>query len=308
MQYPTLKTIIKPNITMIGLLLTIYLANWILLLLFNPMWLMISIFLITLFNVLLIIQINSKYSIIRIKTFLPVFFFTLFISVWTETHLLWSSHLALTAFLFSLMLFLGMYRNNKAVEPAFLGTLLISITGLINPAYLFLIPISWIGFVMLRSFSTKVFLASVTGLLVPWIFYFSYQLWTGDEIHLFDNLYFNFQLNSLFTGKAIHHQVYIASIVILMIVSLFRIYTNLLNDTVQTRKNIHVLLLYLIFLVVIVVSFAQSLFAFLPFIAFCLAMLFSHPFTLNKSKFYPTLFIFFVLINCAYVILNYLIF
>ena len=325
MKYPNLKKIIQPDISLIGLLITVYLANWMLSYIYipdfqeysaaslrvlplNPLWLIISIFLITLLNILLMIQISSKYSIIRTKTFLPVFFFALFISVWQESHFLWSSHLALTAFLFSLMLFLGMYRNRKAVEPAFLGTFLISLTGLINPVYLFLIPVSWIGFTIMKSFSTKVFFASLMGGVVPWIFYFSYHLWRGNETHLFDNLLFDFQPYFLFSGRQLHEQVYIAITVIILIVGLLGFYTNLLSDTVQTRKNIHLILLYLIFMVLIIFSFAKNAFAFLPFIAFCLAILLSHPFSLNKSRLYPILFIFFISVNCVYVLLNYFIF
>lgn len=324
-MYPSLKKIIQPNFTMIGLLLTIYFAIWILnyiylpdiqnypeaqspILPLKPMWHIISIFLISLINVLLIIQINSKYSIIRMKSFLPIFFYTLFISVWKDAHMLWSSHLAFTAFLISLLFFLSMYRNKKAVEESFVGTILISLTGLINPIYLLLIPVSWLGFIILRSISIKVFLASLIGLIVPWIYYFSYQWWMGNEIHLFDNLQVNFQFYDLIAEKALHYQIYIGALVVLMVVFLFRIYTNLLSDSIQTRKNINVILLYLVFLLLIVMSFSHEVLAFLPFIAFCLAMLVAHPFTLNKSKIYPLLFIVFVLLNIAFLLVNHFIF
>lgn len=253
MKYPNLKKIIQPSIPLIGVLIACFLGIWILNYFFSPafqnssvpnlgtfsvgpLWSLVSIFLITSFNILLITQLNSRYSIVRVKTFLLAFFYALFISVWKENHLLISSHLSLTAFLISLLLFLGMYRDRKAVEPAFLGSFLISLTGLFNPVYLFLIPVSWIGFMILKSQSIKVFLASLIGLVIPWIFYFSYHLWMGNEIHLFDNLLYDFQPYFLFTGKPIYELVYSGAIFILIVVSIFGIYTNLLNDTVQTRK------------------------------------------------------------------------
>jgi hypothetical protein len=324
MRYPNLKKIIQPNMSLTGMLVLVYLVSWVLnyfnipdiqnyssasirVIQPNPLWLTLIIFLITIFNILLIIQINSKYSIIRVKTFLPVFFFALFISAWKESHLLCLSHLALTIFLLSLLLFMGMYRNKKAVEPAFLGSLLISLTGIINPVYLFLLPITWIGFIILKCFSTRVFLASLMGLLIPWLFYFSYQWYTGNEIHHFDTLIFEFEPTFLLTGRALHEKIYIAFVVVSLIISLAGVYTNMLNDSIQTRKNINLILLYLIFLVILVFSFAKHALAFLPFIAFCFAMLFAHPFSLNKSKFYPLFFIFFCLVNITYMILNYLI-
>ena len=58
----------------------------------------------------------------------------------------------------------------------------------------------------------------------------------------------------------------------------------------------------------IVLFFSNDAYYFLPFIAFCVAMLLSHPFSLNKSKFYPLLFIFFVVLNVAYLVANQFIF
>ncbi|MEA4981497.1 MAG: hypothetical protein VB066_02150 [Paludibacter sp.] len=322
MKYPGLKKIIQPDMPMIGLLITVYLISWVLNYIFipdyrlyetvairilqpDPGWMILSVFIITIFNLLLIVQINSKYSIIRTKSFLPVFFFALFISVWKESHFLWLSHLALSVFLISLMLFLSMYRNRKAVEPAFLGSLFISLTGFINPVYLFLVPITWFGFMILKCMSTRIFLASLIGFIIPWIYYFSYNLYMGNEMHLFENLIFEFQPYFIFSGRAIHEQIYIAITVLLLITGLTGIYTNMLNDAIQTRKNIHLVLLYLVFLIMLVLSFAKHTLAFLPFIAFCLAMLLSHPFTLSKSKLYPLLFILFCLVNIAYMFLNY---
>lgn len=307
---------------LIGLLIPVYLISWVLNYIYlpdfqnytsasfriqeaNPLWLTLSISFITILNILLIIQINSKYSIIRTKSFLPVFFFAFFISAWKESHLLWLSHLALSAFLISLMLFLSMYRNRKAVEPAFVGSLLMSLTGLINPVYLFLMPITWIGYIILKCLSTRVFFASLIGFIIPWIYYFSYNLFMGNEMILFENLIFEFQPYFLFSDRAIHEQVYIAATVLTLILALVGTYTNMLNDAIQTRKNIHLILLYLVFLILLVLSFAKHALAFLPFIAFCLAMLLSHPFTLNKSKLYPVLFIVFCLLNVVYMFYNY---
>ena len=322
MKYPSLKKIIQPNMALISLLIPVYLISWVLNYIYlpdfqnytaarfriqevNPLWLTLSVLFITVFNILLIIQINSKYSIIRSKSFLPVFFFALFISAWKESHLLWLSHLALSAFLISLMLFLGMYRNRKAVEPAFVGSLLMSLTGYINPVYLFFIPVTWMGFIILKCFSARVFFASLFGYIAPWIYYFSYKLFMGNDMPLFENLFFEFQPYILFTDRAVYEQIYIAATVLTLILALIGTYSNMLNDAIQTRKNIHLVLLFLVFLVLLVLSFAKHALAFMPFIAFCLAMLLSHPFTLNKSKLYPVLFIVYCLLNVTYMFFNY---
>jgi hypothetical protein len=315
---------IKPGLPLAVLLVILYLVSWGFNLIFipdieqytpagnrllepNTRWLILSIFFLTLINLLLITLINSKYSIIRVRSFLPLFFYALFITTWKESHFLICSHIAVSVFLVSLMIFLSMYKNKTAVLQAFWGTLLISLTGIINPVYLFLIPIVWLCFVQLKCFSTRVFLASLMGTLIPWIFYFSYQLYTGNEIVIFRILFDEFQPGFLLNVLTIYEQIYIIALILIVIIGLFGIYTNLLSDSIQNRKNINVLVLMLVFLIVLVFIFPKHALAYLPLIASFMAMLLAHPFTLQKSKFYTILFFIFIAIHVGYMYINYFI-
>ena len=325
MKHPTIQQFIRPSMPLSVMFVILYLGSWVLnyfyipdvsyysaashrLLNPNNLWLIISILLFTIINLLLIAQLNTKFSIIRTRSFIPAFLYALFISAWKESHFLICSHVSLTAFIISLMLFLGMYKNKKAVLPAFWGSMIISLTGILNPVYLFLMPIVWIGFAQLKSFSGRVFLASIMGVLVPWIFYLSYQIYAGNEFLIFQHLFVEFSPNFLFSNLMIHERIYIGTIIVIFIISLFGIYTNLLSDAAQNRKNINFLVLMLIFLLILIFSFAKHALAFLPMVAFSMAMLLAHPFTLNKSKFFSILFYLFCVINVAYMFFNYFIF
>ena len=321
---PTIQQFIKPGVPLAVLLVLLYLVSWGLNFFFirdvqhypaastrllepNSFWLITSIFLITVLNLLLIALINNKFSIIRERSFLPVFFYALFITSWKESHFLICSHLAVSVFLISLMIFMGMYKNRTAVIPAFWGTLFISLSGMLNPVYLFLIPLIWIGFVQLKCFSTRVFLASLMGMLLPWVFYFSYQLYAGNEIVIFRTLFEEFQPGFLLHALTIYEQIYIVALILIIIISLFGIYNNLLSDSVQNRKNINVLVLMLVFLIVLVFIFPKHALAFLPLIASLMAMLLAHPFTLQKTRFYTILFFIVVAIHAGYMYINYFI-
>ncbi len=323
MKHLTIQKIINPRFPLIGLLIVLYLGSWVLnyiyirdfreypavsIRIFQPnyFWLIISIMLITALNILLITQINSRFSIIRIKTFLPAFIYALLITAWKESHFLIYTHLALTAFLLSLMLFLGMYKDKKAVIPAFWGSLIISLTGLANPIYLFLLPITWFGFSLLKCNSTRVFLASLMGILAPWIFYLAFQYFMGNEMLIFQTLLLELQPNFLFAAASLYEQIYISAIVIFLIIGLIGIYTNSLNDSIQTRQNINFLLLFLIMLITLIFIFSRQTHAMMPMIAFCLAMLLAHPFSLNRMRIYPLLFIIFCVVNVVYMLVNYI--
>jgi hypothetical protein len=322
MKHPSIQFFIKPGMPLSVILVILYLGSWVLnfihlrdvsyysaaslrLLSPNNLWLISSILIITLLNLLLIAQLNTKFSIIRTRSFLPVFLYALFITAWKESHYLICSHVSLSVFLLSLMLFLGMYKNKKAVLPAFWGSMFISLTGILNPVYLFLMPIVWIGFAQLKSFSGRVFLASIMGVLIPWVFYFSFQFYTGNEILIFQNLFTEFSPNFLLANLILHERIYIAAIILIFIISLFGIYTNLLNDAAQNRKNLNFLVLLLIFLLLLIFTFAKHALAFLPMVAFSMAMLLAHPFTLNKSRFFTILFYLFCVMNVAYMFFNY---
>ncbi|MDD2284480.1 MAG: hypothetical protein PHQ11_03660 [Paludibacter sp.] len=325
MKSPTIQRIIHPGMPLAALLVVLYLGSWVLnfyhlrdfhdfsaaeIRLFEPskLKLILSVFLITALNLLMIVFLNNKYFIIRVRSFLPVFLYAFFITAWEESHFLISSHLFLTVFLICLMLFLGMYKNRKAVLPAFWGSLLISLISIFNPVYLFLMPVVWIGFAQLKSFSTRVFLASFMGMLVPWIFYLSYQLYAGNEILIFNTLFEEFQPGFLLTDLSLHKRIYIGFLFLIFIISLVGIYTNLLNDSAQTRKNINFFVLILVFLIPLIVIFPRHTLAFLPLVAFFLSMLLAHPFTLNYSRFFTLLFFVFCAVNAAYMYFNYFIF
>ncbi|MEA4984638.1 hypothetical protein SDC9_40837 [bioreactor metagenome] len=324
MKSPTIQQFIKPGVPLAVLLVLLYLVSWGLNYFFIPdiqdynvldtrlfepnnFWLITSIFLLTVLNLLLIALLNNRFSIIRERSFLPVFFYALFITSWKESHFLICSHLAVSVFLISLMLFMGMYKNRTAVIPAFWGTLFISLSGILNPAYLFLIPLAWIGFVQLKCFSTRIFLASLMGMLLPWIFYFSYQLYAGNEIVIFNALFEVFQPGFFLNALTIYEQIYILALVLIVVISLFGIYTNLLSESVQNRKNINVLVFMLVFLIALVFIFPKHAPAFLPLIASLIAMLLAHPFTLQKTRFYTFLFFIVIAIHIGYMYINYFI-
>lgn len=321
---PTIQQFIKPGVPLAVILVLLFLVSWGLNFIFfrdpqhypaassrlpepNSFWLIISIFFVTVLNLLFIALINNKFSIIRERSFLPVFLYALFITSWKESHFLICSHLAVSVFLISLGLFMGMYKNRAAVIPAFWGTLFISLSGILNPVYLFLIPLVWIGFVQLKCFSSRVFLASLMGMLIPWIFYFSYQLYAGNEIIIFRTLFEEFQPGFLLKALTIYEQIYIVTIILIVIVSLIGIFTNLLSESVQNRKNINVLGLMLVFLILLIFIFPKHALAFLPLIASLMAMLLAHPFTLQKTRFYTILFYIIIAIHVGYMYINYFI-
>lgn len=262
----------------------------------------------TLLNAFLVAQINNRFTIIRTRTFLPILIFLFLIGTWNQTHVMIGSHIGLTIFIFALFYFFSMSRDRKASEEAFMGSLLISASSILINPLIFIIPVCWIGFMIFQSFSLRTFLASVFGTLCPWILYLSaiYLFQPGIDFTQLFNLNINSDLS--IDTFSISEIIYAASISLIMIISIFGMFSISTGDAINTRNKLNFLLLLLIALVILSYIFRNQLIAFLPFIALVYALLISHPLTLKQNNFNGILFLVFCLINIAFVISKYFIF
>jgi len=326
----SLKKIIVPGIPLSVLLLSVCFILWIsaylsghnatlqlqsssivtgLLSLVPPNTLLSNLFalIFTLLNAFLLTQLNNKYTIIRTRTFLPILIFFLLMSSWNETHITNGSHFALTLFIISLFFILNMFHNKNASEEAFTGSLLISISSLLINPLIFIIPVFWIGFMMMQSFSTKTLLASVIGTITPWILYLSglYFFNPNADLRQFFKLDIIFQLN--LHSYPLLNLVYIALTTIILIICLVGMFSIYSRDAIHTRNKLNFILLLLSSFSILSFIYRNQFTLFLPFIAFLLTLIVSHPFSLKQNNFYSIVFIVFCVINIAFVISKYII-
>jgi len=322
MKFPNLKKIIAPNAALSALLIVLYLTTWVMNYISFPDYSnyegavnritglnksgnLFVILIITVINLFLIDRFNNKFNIIRTKTFLPLFIYALLITTWRESHLLILPHITLSVFIISLMFFFDMYRKKLAVEKAFIGSLLIATLTLFNPVYLLIMLIVWLGYGLLHCFSIRTILASILGTAIPWIFYLSFHLFTGKEILIFQHFTMDFTPDLVFNQHEVHVRIYVMSILAALISGLFSMYLTNFNDSIQTRKYINYLVVLLLVILIYVVFFSNNIIAFMPVIAFGYAMLLSHPFSLQKSKWITILFFIFCVVNVAYFFYNF---
>ena len=325
MNRPIIQKFIKPNILLAVMLLLLFMGGWVFnyvsfrdtytgsvsgidAFISNAGWHILIIVGITFLNLVIVATINRKYAIIRVRTFIPVFLYALFITTWKRSHGLIYPHIATFLFLISLMLFLSMYKNKNAVVPSFWGSLLIALSGLLNPVYLLVIPVVWIGFAQQECLSVKVWLASVMGVIVPWLFFFSYHLYKGNEILIFKEFWLNLNPLETITSFSPIEKIYIIVLIFIFIISLIGIYSNLLKDSLQTRKRISYFVLNFALLLLLNLFSSDNALAFLPFTAYFIAMLIAHPFSLNQSRFFAVLFFIVCLIHALYMYLNCFVF
>ena len=261
-----------------------------------------------LLNAYLLAQLNNKFTLIRTRTFLPILIFLLLMGTWSETHMVNGSHLSLTLAILSLFFFFSMYRNTNASEQAFMGSILFSSASLIVNPLIFLLPLCWIGFVMFQSFSLRTLLASIFGGITPWLLYIAGQYIFQSDINLNSLLLTNLATGINFTTISVVSIIYFSILAIIMIVNLVGLYSNAHSDAMNTRVNLHFLILLLVAILIITFIFNNQFASFLPFIALIYSILVSHAFTLKQNNFFGYVFIVFFSVNIVYVISNFFIF
>jgi len=264
--------------------------------------------LLTLFNALLISHLNNKYSIIRTRSFLPPFIYIFLISCWVNTHTNIFAHLALTFYLFSLFMTYGMYKNRKSAEQAFLGSLFLGLASfLVKPIAMFL-PLMWLGFIFFKSISLRTFLASIIGFFTPWIIYFAIRIYYEPDVLWLNYLTQGFSFGFPLLSRPISELIYISTLILIITIILFGVYTKLYNETIDSRPKINFMLLLLLFSFVNSLVFDNQYIIFMPFVSLSYSILISHSFTLQNTKFIYWLFITFIVLNILFVISNFIIF
>ena len=322
----TLKKIITPSLSLSTLLIMASIALW--LVVFSttvidspvelgsplskavesilPAGLLTSItsLLLTLLNAFLIAQLNNRFTIIRNRTFIPVFVFLMLMSVAGQTHQLPGAHFALTLLLIALFVFFNMFRDKQASEQAFLGSLLIATGSLfIEPILLFL-AVCWMGMIRFGSFSLRTFLASVFGGLVPWIFYFTIRYYFEPDLLWINTLFTGFETGFTLFGRPVNELIYLTCMTLIIITGLVGLYSNLHGDSIQSRAKLNFLTIILIFSFAFSIVFVNCYAIFIPFTLMAYAVLIAHPLTLKPNGFYAILFIVLVIINLAYLASN----
>lgn len=254
---------------------------------------------IVIFNAFLIAQLNNKFTLIRNRTFLPVFIYLFLLSSWSDSQILTGVHLTTSLVLLSLFMLFGSYRNRMASEAVFTSAFLISIGGIFIFPVLFLLPVYWIGMVQLKSFSFKTFLASVFGYITPWILYLTIRYYFQPDLVWLNELWaVDFGLTVLY--RSLYELVYLALLVLIGIVAVAGLISELNKDSLQTRSYLTFMITLEIALFLLTMILPMQYGLLVSVTATLYALLVSHPLTLKQSNFYSILFYVFCAINITY--------
>lgn len=267
----------------------------------SDFWRLTLSFLFTGLNSLLLVQMNRQHNIIRTRTALPVFIFNILLATWFHTHKIVEAHLSLTFIILAVSLILSAYRNQLASKEVFTASFMLGIATLFFKPLVVLLLVFWLGLILFQSFSLRTWLASLMGLVNPFIFYFTYIYFYQPEQLVADNFFQAWNFSFYWSQASNYEIIYIALNFVILLIAVASIFQNLHNDSIITRLRINFLLILTVVLLLLAVFYSDFATAFLPMIAFFSSILFSHPLSLRTAKFFSILFIVFVVIQLSYI-------
>lgn len=143
----------------------------------------ISGFVIMLLSALYLIQINSKYIIVKQRTYLLALLYILFSSSFLPLQRLNPSALAALFLIISMDYLFSIYESKSVNNSVFMGAFFIGIASLIYLPAAFYILIAFVAIIILKANHLRDWIISVIGFLTPWFFVGVYYYLINDDLY-----------------------------------------------------------------------------------------------------------------------------
>lgn len=182
-------------------------------------------------NALWLSRINTRFIILKGRTYLPVLFYGFICSTFVPMQDLNPALLAVTTFIPSVELLLSSYKEEKLSYKYFEAALLISVGSLFySRAALFLVII-WIGLSLLKTPAWREWIFTIIGFILPYLFLVTVLYVTGRDIPgYFGNIIINFKItrgfNYLNTVEIINYS-FLFLLILMASVSMITVYQGL---------------------------------------------------------------------------------
>ncbi|VBB46764.1 conserved membrane hypothetical protein [uncultured Paludibacter sp.] len=245
---------------------------------------------------LLLAQINNRYAYINTRTFLPTFFFLLLSVFWIDTHGNYLAYLAALSVMFAIYLFFNNYANENGTEIAFLGFIFLSLSVLILPEYILLLPFVWIGFYQLKCLSFRTFFASLLGFLVPWLAVYGWIYFTTKALDYYPDFLGVFNRLSIISFTNLPTLIYGIVMSAIFLILTVGAGSNINRESIKTRRLLFFFRIIGFGLILLMIFFCVDFVSYLPLGAAFFAVLAAYTFTYQRTLFYSVLFIFLFLI------------
>ena len=249
---------------------------------------------------LFLLQFNTIFVIIHRRTLLPAFFYIILVGNSLIFNLDWKANLGALLILVNYLFLFQTYQKPESQLIAFNTSLLLTLGSFLQPQFILFFPVFWIGFYWFRSFSLRVFLASLTGVVVVYLFIFTWCIYQDDwKIGWREFLTYLPKFEEVFPVREINITNYkwinLSIILITYILAGYNLFVASISEKIRTIFNLKFLYVssFFIFAMSFVQSKYQSFWELTAYIS--IALILAHYFTLTNKTYVKSLMLLFLL-------------
>jgi hypothetical protein len=236
---------------------------------------------------LLLIQINNRYNIIRIRTMLPAPLFVLIISGFTGIHAMHPVYFAAFFVLLAIYRLFSAFDQVKPYSPAFDSGFFLGAASLFYFNAVILFPAFLIGVgILSRETKWREFVVCLLGFLLPFVFAFSYVFVVEETPEFLNVLGLNIYTPTLNFKSNLPVLGYLGFLFVLIFLGSVKILRQYDTKKVSTRKFFIVLFLIFLFAMLGLVLVPATSFEIFVISAIPVTFLLSNFFVFFKSRFW----------------------
>jgi len=249
---------------------------------------------------LFLLQFNTIFVIIHRRTLLPALFYIILVGSSLIFNLEWKANLGALLMLVNYLFLFQTYQKPDSQLIAFNISLLLTLGSFLQPQFLLFFPVFWIGFYWFRSFNLRVFFASLTGIVVVYLFIFVWCIYQDDwKIGGKEFLTFLPKSEDVFPVRELNISNYkwinLGIILFTYIFAGFNLFVASISEKIRTISYLKFLYVssFFIFAMSFVQSKYQSFWELTAYIS--IALILAHYFTLTNKTYVKSLMLLFLL-------------
>ncbi len=240
-----------------------------------------------------VLRLNTIYSFIRVRTFLPSNIFILIISGLVSLHSLHPIYFAAVFLLLAVNRIFGAYEQSNVNSNAFDTGFYLGLGSLFYFNLIFFFPIVWIGFSLIRKNPEwRNFFLPIVGILLPWLYAFTYYFLTDSMPELWHTVQLNLNTPNHFFQGDLQIQIYLGFLIFITLLGSVFLLAQLDEKKVSSRKYFQIFFLIFLFAVAILLLIPSASQEMLVIIAIPLTFLFSNYLIFMRMQFWGNLFVY----------------
>lgn len=264
----------------------------------------VSCFILLLIQVFILNQLNKKYLIINVRTYLPAIFFIIITSSFIELQRINPAIFASFFLIMAIDRVFNSYRIKGLSYHYFEAAFIISIGSLFYPPAAYFIIFLWFAAAQLRPFHWREWLFPILGLITPYILLTGYFYVFKQELFYFiDYLKTNFTYYHIETTNyfSLPYMIFYGFILFITFIAIMHIFSSLFKKKIQARKSFTLFTWLLIISLAIFFFDASASFEMIYLIAVPMSFLLADYFAHLHSRVWGDIVFIFIFLNLIFI-------